>query len=191
MKGKGALRRLADVTMQQKIHQYHIVGRAVPTKKNPNPKIYRMRLFAKNKVLAKSKFWYFIKKLNKAKKSVGEILAVNEMFERKPNTVKNFGVWLRYDSRTGTHNMYKEFRDTSQNGAISQLYAEMSGRHRALPPCISILRVSEIKAGDCRREHLIQLHKSKLRFPAIRRLPMLPKERKKVFAATRPCLFKK
>lgn len=36
--------------------------------------------------------------------------------------MKNFGVWVRYQSRTGYHNMYKEYRDTTLNGAIEQLY---------------------------------------------------------------------
>lgn len=40
----------ADKSMQAQMHQYQIVGRAAPTPKNPVPKIYRMRLFAKNKV---------------------------------------------------------------------------------------------------------------------------------------------
>merc|ERR1719197_1496272 len=61
----------ADPSCQAKMHQYQIVGRAAPTAKNPVPKIYRMRLFAKNTVLAKSRFWYFMKRLNKAKRSGG------------------------------------------------------------------------------------------------------------------------
>ena len=30
------------------------------------------------------RFWYFMKKINKAKKSGGELLAVNELFDRAP-----------------------------------------------------------------------------------------------------------
>ena len=33
---------------------------------------------------------------------------VQEISEAKPQLVKNYGVWLRYYSRTGQHNMYKE-----------------------------------------------------------------------------------
>ena len=33
-----------------------------------------------------------------------------QIFEKKPLRVKNFGFWFRYESRTGTHNAYKEFR---------------------------------------------------------------------------------
>ena len=45
-----------------------------------------------------------------------------QIYEKKPTTVKNFGVWVRYQSRTGYHNMYKEYRDTTLNGAIESLY---------------------------------------------------------------------
>ncbi len=34
-------------------------------------------------------------------------------------------------SRSGTHNMYREVRDTSLNGAIDKMYNEMAGKHRA------------------------------------------------------------
>lgn len=49
------------------------------------------------------------------------LCAVVQIFERKPTTVKNFGIWVRYMSRTGFHNMYKEYRDTTLNGAVEQV----------------------------------------------------------------------
>ncbi|KAL8268649.1 hypothetical protein R6Q59_002447 [Mikania micrantha] len=45
---------------------------------------------------------YFLRKL---KKSNGQMLAINEIFEKNPTTIKNYGIWLRYQSRTGYHNM--------------------------------------------------------------------------------------
>lgn len=39
-------------------HQYQVVGRALPTETEAQPKIYRMKLWATNEVRAKSKFWY-------------------------------------------------------------------------------------------------------------------------------------
>jgi large subunit ribosomal protein L18Ae len=44
--------------------------------------------------------------------------------------VKNYGVWLRYDSRSGTHNMYKEYRNVSRALAVESLYHDMAARHR-------------------------------------------------------------
>lgn len=37
------------------------MGRHLPTESDPNPKIYRMRIFAVNEVVAKSRFWYFLR----------------------------------------------------------------------------------------------------------------------------------
>ena len=61
------------------IHYYHVVGRRLPTETDPEPEIYRMRLFAPNAVTAKSRYWYFMHRLEKMKKGTGEILAVNEV----------------------------------------------------------------------------------------------------------------
>merc|ERR1712174_156975 len=148
-------------------------GRAAPTVKRPSPKIYRMRLFARNTVLAKSRFWYFMKKLNKAKKSGGELLAVNELHDRGPTKVKNYAIWLRYQSRTNTHNMYKEFRDVTINGAVGRLYSEMAGRHRAQPGSIQIINTTAIPASACKRDHVMEMHNSKMKFPVIRKLPLV------------------
>merc|ERR1712224_320961 len=178
-----------DPSLQAKMHQYQIVGRAAPTPKNPTPKIYRMRLFARNTVLAKSRFWYFMKKINKAKKSGGELLAVNELFDRAPTKVNNYGIWLRYESRTDTHNMYKEFRDVNINGAVSQLYAEMAGRHRANPGSIQIINTAVLKASDCKRDHVTEMHNNKLKFPVIRKMPMAVKKLRSTFTAKRPMTF--
>jgi len=61
------------------VHQFLVVGRGHPTQENPNPKIFKMRIFANDSVRAKSKFWYFLKRMNKIKKANGEILSVNEV----------------------------------------------------------------------------------------------------------------
>ena len=49
----------------------------MPTETQPTPKLYRMRIFAPNTVVAKSRFWYFLGKMRKVKKASGEIVAVN------------------------------------------------------------------------------------------------------------------
>merc|ERR1719160_7182 len=161
-------------SLQPKVGQYQIVGRAAPTEKKPAPKIYRMRIFATDQIMARNKFWYFMKKICKAKKTGGEILAVNEIFEKKPLKVKNFGVWLRYDSRSGTHNMYKEYRALKLTDAIGNMYSEMAGRHRALAQSVQILKTAEIENSECRRPHVTQMQKPDLKFPVGRRMRILP-----------------
>lgn len=55
----------------------------------------------------------------------------SQINEKRPTKVKNFGIWIRYDSRSGTHNMYKEFREMSRVEAVEALYQDMAARHRA------------------------------------------------------------
>lgn len=81
-------------------------------------------------MVAKSRFWYFLSKLKKIKKTNGEIVSLNTIAEKKPTKVKNFGIWIRYDSRSGTHNMYKEFREMSRTDAVEAMYQDMAARHR-------------------------------------------------------------
>jgi uncharacterized membrane protein len=43
-----------------------------------------MKLFARNEVNAKSRFWYFMHQMRKMKKTTGEILDVNEVSNLSP-----------------------------------------------------------------------------------------------------------
>ena len=87
--------------LQMPLQEYQVVGRHLPTESEPTPKIYRMRIFAPNEVVAKSRFWYFLRcapfltrryaavpiclavadpvsrRLDKVKKASGEIIGVN------------------------------------------------------------------------------------------------------------------
>src|ERR1700743_3260081 len=54
-----------------------------------------------------------------------------QISEKRPLKVKNFGIWIRYDSRSGTHNMYKEYREMSRCDAVESMYQDMASRHRA------------------------------------------------------------
>ncbi|KDQ60389.1 hypothetical protein JAAARDRAFT_126134 [Jaapia argillacea MUCL 33604] len=168
------------------LQEFQVVGRHLPTEHEPNPKIYRMRIFAPNEVVAKSRFWYFLRKLKKVKKANGEIIGVNVIHEKRPLKIKNFGIWLRYDSRSGTHNMYKEFRELSRSDAVKSLYQDMAARHRARFRSIHILRVVEIeKTEDVRRPYIRQLLEPKLKFP----LPHRVFKPRSTFVAHRPSTF--
>lgn len=60
-----------------RFQEYAVLGRKLPTEAEPTPKLYRMRIFAPNDVVAKSRFWYFLRQLKKVKKANGEIVAVH------------------------------------------------------------------------------------------------------------------
>ena len=50
-----------DFENRMGLQEYQVVGRHLPTEADPAPKIYRMRIFAPNEVVAKSRFWYFLR----------------------------------------------------------------------------------------------------------------------------------
>lgn len=115
-----------------------------------------------------------------------------KIFEKRPNFVKTYGVVLKYQSRTGQHNMYKEFRDTSVNGAISQLYMEMSGNHRANHDTVHVIRTNVLnKKADVRRGDSIAYRDSKIRFPVVKTIARASQKKfRTVFKASRPNTYK-
>ena len=169
---------------------YQVVGRKAPTPTDPNPSAYRMKLFAANEVLARSRFWYFMHQMRKMKKTTGEILDVNEITEKNTRYVKNYGFWLKYNSRSGIHNMYREYRDTSLTAAIDTLCKsffrhcivcvamlpimrqwpcsdtacpadnDMAGRHRSRNRSIQVIKTAVVAPKDCKRDSTIQFHVS-------------------------------
>ena len=99
---------------------------------------------------------------------------------------------IRYQSRTGIHNMYKEYRDISLNGAVSQMYMEMSGRHRAQHDSIHIIKTAVVGSSKLlRRKHAITFSDPGLKFPKIHNQVRAPtRQYRKTFAASRPSLVK-
>ncbi|EXB24276.1 60S ribosomal protein L18a [Morus notabilis] len=83
---------------------------------------------------------------------------------KNPTKIDNYGIWLRYHSRTGYHNMYKEFCDTTLNGAVEQMYNEMASRHRVRFLCSQIIKAATVPAKLCKRESTKQFHNSKISF---------------------------
>ncbi|KAK7006500.1 60S ribosomal protein L18A [Halocaridina rubra] len=61
--------------------------------------------------------------------------------------------------------MYREYRDLTSSGAVTQCYRDMGARHRARAHSIQIMRVEAIGAKACRRPQTTQFHNSKIRFP--------------------------
>merc|ERR1712233_96542 len=143
----------------------------------PVTPLYRMRIFATDQIVAKSRFWYFLRQLRKFKKTTGEIVSVEEIREKKPLKIKNFGIWLRYDSRSGTHNMYREYRD------LTACYRDMGARHRARAHSIQIIKVEPVAASKTRRPLVKQMHDSKIKFPLPSRIQ---KSKGSLFKANRP-----
>ncbi|EXC21084.1 60S ribosomal protein L18a-2 [Morus notabilis] len=71
---------------------------------------------------------------------------------------------IRLVSQTEYHNMYKEFYDTTLNGAMEQMYNEMASRHIVRFSCIQIIKTATAPAKLCKRESTKQFHNSKISF---------------------------
>ncbi|KAL1770614.1 60S ribosomal protein L18a [Sigmodon hispidus] len=115
------------------LREYKVVGRCLPTPKCHMPPLYRMRIFAPNHVVVKSRFWYFVSQLKKMK--------------------------------NGTHNVYREYRDLTTAGAVTQCYQDVGTRHCARAHSIQIMKVEEIAASKCGRPAVKQFLDSKIKFP--------------------------
>ena len=51
----------------------------MPTENQPNPPLYKLRIFAPDHVTAKSRYWYYVTSLKKMKKTQGEIVSLQEV----------------------------------------------------------------------------------------------------------------
>lgn len=61
------------------LKQYEVIGRKLPSEREPVPPLYKMTIFAPNEPVAKSRFWYFLSSLKKMKKTTGQIVNVKEV----------------------------------------------------------------------------------------------------------------
>eukprot|EP00761_Pharyngomonas_kirbyi_P011177 gb/GECH01011202.1/.p1 GENE.gb/GECH01011202.1/~~gb/GECH01011202.1/.p1 ORF type:complete len:195 (+),score=19.36 gb/GECH01011202.1/:1-585(+) len=165
------------------IKRYFIAGRMIPSQKYPTTSIYKMTIFARNEVQAKSRFWYFLRRMKKVKKANGEILAVRQLQEESPLVVKNFGIWFRYNSSTGVHNMYKEFRDTTITNAVAQLYADMAGRHHAGYNRIQLIKISTVSGSKAIKPITSTFSDPNVKFPIPHRKPRVRKINRKAFVS--------
>eukprot|EP00356_Strombidium_inclinatum_P011622 CAMPEP_0170483842 /NCGR_PEP_ID=MMETSP0208-20121228/3442_1 /TAXON_ID=197538 /ORGANISM="Strombidium inclinatum, Strain S3" /LENGTH=131 /DNA_ID=CAMNT_0010757025 /DNA_START=302 /DNA_END=697 /DNA_ORIENTATION=+ len=130
-----------------------------------------------------------MKRQNKVRKCQGEIVQVSEIFERKTTSVKNYGIVLKYLTRTGVVNMYKEYRSNSLNDAVSQMYSEMAGRHSARSENIHIIKTTRLENSAVKRPQTLQFMKTSLRFPKFTQNKRAPTAaHKSTFTASRPIL---
>ena len=151
-----------------------------------------MRIFHSNATLAKSRFWYYLQSQRKVKRVAGEIVSCSEIFEKRAYAVQNYGIVLKYTSKTGIINMYKEFRDVSLCGAVSQLFQDMASRHSASLDCIHIIKASVVGHKDLQRPKSITYDTAGIKFPKefnYQRAPNLALKTR--FQAHRPSTFRR
>lgn len=154
--------------MQFEYKEYKILASQQPTEKTPSPTIFESSVYAKNTVAARSKVSQLLKRKYKIKNAL--FLSITETKEENPEfLVKNYGVQFVYQSKSGKHNMYKEFRALCRADAVGMLYHDMAGRHRAKPEDIKIISVEELEVKDLRRLNVLQFARGNVEFPVFRK----------------------
>lgn len=101
-----------------RLTEYMVIGRHLPTEKEPSPKLYRMRIFAVNKSVAESRFWYFVRQLRKMKKATGEIVAIHAVSIRHCIRTSSKERGPRSDERIGREQQYMAARGRKQVGSM-------------------------------------------------------------------------
>jgi large subunit ribosomal protein L18Ae len=131
-----------------------------------------------------------MKRQHKVRKIQGEIVSTSEIFEKNSNHIKNYGIVFRYQTRTDTVNMYKEYRANTLTGAVSQLYMDLSGKHSARAETVQIVRTSVLSNKEIKRAAVISFTNRSVRFPKVdkrKRAPTLAL--RTTFKANRPTLI--
>merc|ERR1711976_639509 len=100
----------------------------------------------------------------------------NEIFEKNPASIKNYGIWIRYQSR-----------DTTMNSAIEHMFQDMASRHRVSAQCIQIIKAAPLDPSKCKRLSTLQYHDKKIKFVVTRKMVRPSSKRyKTLFKAHRP-----
>ena len=174
--------------------QFLIFGRALPTEKDVTPAVIVVKVVALNEAVARSRFWKLNKREHKLKRSHGEILKVQEVHEKTKNITKNFGIFLKYRSHTGVHNMFKEYRDVSMKGAIDQMYNEIAGNYKASAERVEIIKTTELKKEELkvRNPRCLQWSETEnIQYPLWKKSARPTHARySNLFAKRRPVIFK-
>ena len=144
------VRKFTSEPITHRGRQFYVYGRVSPSECNPEPEITVIKVIAKNSAFAKSKFWKIMRTQNKIKKSSGEILKIQELFNSGKINSQNFGIYLKYQSHVGKQNMFKEFRAVSVQDAVDQLYNEMGGNYKVSRDRIDIVKVVKLNGDQLR-----------------------------------------
>ena len=152
------------------VKEYKVYGSRVPKEKALFPQIFFHVVFARNEIVARSKFNNLLRTRYKIKSTESVILKIEEVAEDlKEMKVKNYGIQFVYRSRRALHNMYKEFRAVSRSKAVEMLFCDMAGRHRAKSSEIKIVSLKELSLEEMRRDRVIEFAQEGVMYPVFKK----------------------
>eukprot|EP01002_Notosolenus_urceolatus_P014188 NODE_5421_length_707_cov_64.884498_g4568_i0.p2 GENE.NODE_5421_length_707_cov_64.884498_g4568_i0~~NODE_5421_length_707_cov_64.884498_g4568_i0.p2 ORF type:complete len:191 (+),score=64.88 NODE_5421_length_707_cov_64.884498_g4568_i0:83-655(+) len=153
------------------LHHFELIGRKKPSAKEPIPQVFKFEVFAPDRVTATSRFWYYMNRQRKIKKSTGgEILKLRELEGENEKKIRNYAIFIRARSTHGITNLTKEVRATSRLSAVQQMYHDMAARHRVRYYDIQIINVAVRKNSSVKRESIKQFLDPNIKFPLLHRI---------------------
>ncbi|KAF9764683.1 60S ribosomal protein L20-B [Nosema granulosis] len=140
-----------------------------PTEKNPQPQIYESTVYAKNHVLARSKFFKLLNKKYKLKPTSLVLIDAKEQVEKVTGEVKNYGISFVYRCKKGLQNSYREFRAISRVSALDFLFREAAIRIRNKRDELFIIDIKEIADEEIRTSKVAEFNAKDLKFPIFKK----------------------
>lgn len=129
--------------------------------------IYKMAVFAKNDVVAKSRLFRVLSKTQKVKRASAEVVSVKELVDDRMLLARSYGVWIRVYSNNNPKNMYKEFRETSRARAAAACFAEMERLYKLSYFEVDIVQMAELTEETAKREEIKQYMNKDVKFPSV------------------------
>ncbi|KCZ75730.1 hypothetical protein H311_03285 [Anncaliia algerae PRA109] len=153
------------------VKEYKIYGSKIPTEQEAFPQIYTMNIFAKNEIVARSKFLKQLRIKHKIKASATVILRCEENKEDYSNmSVQNYGIKFVYRSKKGTLlNMYKEFRAISRCDAVDSLFNDMASKHKVKKSEIFIVSINQLEKNDLLRQRVAEFAEEGVQYPIFKK----------------------
>lgn len=104
----------------------------------PHAPRYRMCIFIPSHVVTQVPLMVLVWQLRKMKKSQGKAVLCGQVFEKSPQHMKNFGIWLCYGC-SGTDKMHRESTGSDHRSCLH------SATEARVPSTMSVLAPSELK----------------------------------------------
>lgn len=142
--------------------EYQIVGKSSDPAETS---LYKITIFANNEVVAKSRFFKYMSKINKIKKNSAEIVSIVQKNEKNLLKARSYGIWIQMKIKRSLKNLYKEYRETSRVNAVKKCFNSLYSLYKVKYFDIDIVSIVELKDDEIKKEEVKQFTKASIRFP--------------------------
>lgn len=158
------------------LKEFKVYGSKIPTAQEPQPQIFVSTIFAKNSVLARSRFFKILNAQHKIKATNGLVLKIEVVAQDNDFVLKNYGINFVYRTRTGLQNGYREVRHINRALAVADMNQDFCGTHKIKASDIFIFKIDIVKDEDLRRARVLAYSGNNVKFPVFNKVPNTTEE---------------